>query len=211
MDTTNNFSKRANLVVSIQNSNQPFLSHCFNWNQCHISQFATTATTTTPITKTKTVVFPWIVTTKNRFRTMSTDTNNDEVEKAKVAAEAYESSDKDGAGPATVFDKLLSKEWNSDVVYEDDIAYAFRDIAPQAPVHILVIPKHRDGLVKLSKARENQKDILGHLMYVAQQIGKQECPNGFRIVINDGKDGAQSVYHLHLHILGGRQLAWPPG
>lgn len=135
----------------------------------------------------------------------------DEVAAAKAAAIAYESSDTDGAGAATVFDKLLSKEWPSDVVYEDEIAYAFRDITPQAPVHILVIPKNRDGLVKLSEAREDQKDVLGHLMYIAQKIGKKECPNGFRIVINDGKDGAQSVYHLHLHILGGRELKWPPG
>ncbi len=85
------------------------------------------------------------------------------------------------------------------------------DINPQAPVHIIVIPKHRDGLTKLSNARENQKDILGHLMYVAQSVGKKECPDGFRIVINDGEHGAQSVYHLHLHVLGGRQMEWPPG
>ena len=85
------------------------------------------------------------------------------------------------------------------------------DINPQAPVHILVIPKNRDGLTKLSNAREDQKDILGHLMFVAQSVGKKECPNGFRIVINDGEEGAQSVYHLHVHVLGGRQMEWPPG
>lgn len=85
------------------------------------------------------------------------------------------------------------------------------DINPQAPVHIIVIPKHRDGLTKLSNARENQKDVLGHLLYVAQNVGKKECPDGFRIVINDGEHGAQSVYHLHLHVMGGRQMKWPPG
>ena len=85
------------------------------------------------------------------------------------------------------------------------------DINPQAPVHIIVIPKRRDGLTKLSNARENQKDVLGHLLYVAQNVGKKECPDGFRIVINDGEHGAQSVYHLHLHVLGGRQMGWPPG
>lgn len=85
------------------------------------------------------------------------------------------------------------------------------DINPQAPVHILVIPKNRDGLTMLSNAREDQKDILGHLLFVAQSVGKKECPNGFRLVINDGEHGAQSVYHLHIHVLGGRQMEWPPG
>lgn len=102
--------------------------------------------------------------------------NNDEVAKAQEAAEAYEASDKDGAGPATIFDKILSKEWNSDKVYEDETVYAFRDINPQAPTHIIVIPKQRDGLVKLSNAREDQEEKLGHLLFVAQQIGKAECP-----------------------------------
>ena len=78
-------------------------------------------------------------------------------------------------------------------------------------MHFLVIPKHRDGLTQLSKARPDQQSVLGHLLYVAQQVGQQECPDGFRVVINDGSDGAQSVYHLHVHVLGGRQLEWPPG
>mmetsp|Transcript_19544 Transcript_19544/g.32452 ORF Transcript_19544/g.32452 Transcript_19544/m.32452 type:complete len:193 (+) Transcript_19544:46-624(+) len=136
---------------------------------------------------------------------------SDEVNKAKAAAAEYKSSDTDGAGPATVFDKILSGEWKSDKVYEDDTAYAFRDITPQAPVHILVIPKERNGLTQLTKARADQEGLLGHLLNVAQQVGKKECPDGFRIVINDGEHGAQSVYHLHLHVLGGRQLSWPPG
>ena len=135
---------------------------------------------------------------------------SDEVAKAKEAAKAFDLSSSDGAGPDTVFDKLLSGEWASDKVYEDDKAFAFRDVSPQAPVHILVIPKKRDGLVSLSKAREDQKEILGHLIYVAQEIGKKECPKGFRLVINDGEEGAQSVFHLHIHILGGRQMNWPP-
>lgn len=136
---------------------------------------------------------------------------SDEVTKAAEAAKAYDSSDKDGAGPATVFDKILSKEWSSDMVYEDETVYAFRDINPQAPIHIIVIPKERDGLTKLSNAREDQEGLLGHLLYASQKIGKEECPEGFRLVINDGKDGAQSVYHLHVHIMGGRQMKWPPG
>jgi len=137
--------------------------------------------------------------------------SSDEVEKAKVAAEEYKLSSGDGAGPDTAFDNILSGKWPSEKVHEDDLALAFRDITPQAPVHILIIPKNRDGLVKLSNAREDQKDILGHLMYVAQMVGKKECPDGFRVVINDGEHGAQSVYHLHLHVLGGRQMNWPPG
>ena len=125
--------------------------------------------------------------------------------------EGYTLSSNDNSGPDTVFDKLMSGEWKSDKVYEDDKAYAFRDVNPQAPVHILVIPKVRDGLVRLSKARSDQKEILGHLMYVAQEIGKKECPDGFRVVINDGENGQQTVFHLHLHVIGGRQLKWPPG
>mmetsp|Transcript_35453 Transcript_35453/g.85536 ORF Transcript_35453/g.85536 Transcript_35453/m.85536 type:complete len:194 (-) Transcript_35453:225-806(-) len=136
---------------------------------------------------------------------------SDEVAAAKAAAAEYKSSENDGAGPATAFDNILSGKWPSDKVHEDDLALAFRDITPQAPKHILVIPKNRDGLTKLSNAREDQKDILGHLLYVAQSVGKKECPDGFRIVINDGEHGAQSVYHLHVHVLGGRQMGWPPG
>jgi len=120
-------------------------------------------------------------------------------------------SSDDNAGPDTVFDNILSGKWSSQKVYEDEKAFAFRDINPQAPVHILVIPKVRDGLVQLSKARSDQKELLGHLLYVAQEVGKKECPNGFRIVINDGKEGQQTVFHLHLHVIGGRQLSWPPG
>ena len=139
------------------------------------------------------------------------DESTVEKQDGESAVSGYKISSEDNAGPATVVDKILSGEWSSNKVYEDDKAFAFRDINPQAPVHILVIPKHRDGLVQLSMARSDQKDLLGHLMYVAQEVGKKECPNGFRVVINDGGDGQQTVFHLHLHILGGRQLTWPPG
>ena len=145
------------------------------------------------------------------FTTYRSMSSSDEVQKAKEAAASYQASSLDEAGPDTVFDKVLSGEWSSNKVYEDELVYAFTDISPQAPVHILVIPKKRDGLTKLSHATESQKDILGHLMFVAQKVGKENCPNGFRVVINDGEEGAQSVYHLHLHVLGGRQMNWPPG
>jgi histidine triad (HIT) family protein len=90
---------------------------------------------------------------------------------------------------------------------------AFRDINPQAPVHIILIPKDKNGLNRLSSAKEHHKELLGHLMLAAAQVAKQEnlVQGGYRFVINDGPNGCQSVYHLHIHIIGGRQLAWPPG
>lgn len=114
-------------------------------------------------------------------------------------------------GAPTIFDKIISKEIPANIIYEDESALAFRDISPQAPTHFLVIPKVRSGLTQLSKATEEHKMILGHCLYVAQLVAKKECPDGFRVVINDGKEGCQSVYHLHLHVLGGKQLSWPPG
>ncbi|EEE55566.1 hypothetical protein OsJ_03841 [Oryza sativa Japonica Group] len=133
------------------------------------------------------------------------------------------------AGPSdgpTIFDKILRKEIPSQVVYEDEkFAFqnrglkggavqtlAFRDISPQAPVHIIIIPKVKDGLSRLSKAEERHVEVMGHLLYAAKTIAKQEnLDDGFRIVINDGPNGCQSVYHLHIHLLGGRQMNWPPG
>ncbi|WCJ28683.1 Adenosine 5'-monophosphoramidase HINT1 [Euphorbia peplus] len=112
----------------------------------------------------------------------------------------------------TIFDKIINKEIPSKVVYEDDKVLAFRDITPQAPTHILIIPKVKDGLTGLSKAEERHCDILGRLLYTAKLVAKQEgLEDGFRIVINDGPSGCQSVYHIHVHLLGGRQMNWPPG
>eukprot|EP00199_Chlamydomonas_sp_CCMP681_P005047 CAMPEP_0119107238 /NCGR_PEP_ID=MMETSP1180-20130426/9594_1 /TAXON_ID=3052 ORGANISM="Chlamydomonas cf sp, Strain CCMP681" /NCGR_SAMPLE_ID=MMETSP1180 /ASSEMBLY_ACC=CAM_ASM_000741 /LENGTH=133 /DNA_ID=CAMNT_0007092699 /DNA_START=95 /DNA_END=496 /DNA_ORIENTATION=+ len=117
----------------------------------------------------------------------------------------------DSEGP-TIFDKIVSKQIPANIIYEDDQALAFRDIAPQAPVHFLVIPKKRNGLTRLSKADESHKALLGHLLWVAQHVAVQEkLEPGFRVVINDGPEGCQSVYHLHLHVFGGKQLSWPPG
>mmetsp|Transcript_69922 Transcript_69922/g.214465 ORF Transcript_69922/g.214465 Transcript_69922/m.214465 type:complete len:200 (-) Transcript_69922:74-673(-) len=127
-----------------------------------------------------------------------------EVERAAAAAQAGEDT-----APRTVFDRVLAS--NQDWVHQDDLCVAFNDINPQAPVHILVIPRDRDGLTQMSKARQDQAGILGHLMMVASRLGASKCPQGFRIVVNDGKEGAQSVYHLHVHVLGGRQMGWPPG
>ena len=112
----------------------------------------------------------------------------------------------------TIFDKIISKEIPANIIYEDDQCLAFRDINPQGPTHFLVIPKMHDGLTQLSKATEEHKPLLGHLLYTAHVVAKQEnLSNGYRVVINDGVDGDQSVYHLHLHVIGGRQMTWPPG
>ncbi|MCL7049779.1 hypothetical protein MKW94_008457 [Papaver nudicaule] len=111
-----------------------------------------------------------------------------------------------------VFDKIISKEIPSTIVYEDDKVLAFRDINPQAPVHVVLIPKFRDGLTELGKAEPRHSEILGHLLYTAKVVAEKEgILDGFRVVVNNGPGGCQSVYHLHLHVLGGRQLKWPPG
>jgi len=111
----------------------------------------------------------------------------------------------------TVFAKIARGEIPSDEVYSDEEFYAFRDINPQAPTHILVIP--RKPIPKISDAAEEDEGLLGRLLLVANRIADQEglTRDGFRYVINCGKSGGQEVYHLHLHILGGRAMTWPPG
>lgn len=112
----------------------------------------------------------------------------------------------------TIFDKIISREIPSTIVYEDERVLAFRDINPQAPVHVLVIPKLRDGLTQLGKAERSHEGILGSLLHAAKIVAEKEgIVDGFRVVINNGPSACQSVYHLHLHVLGGRQMKWPPG
>lgn len=112
----------------------------------------------------------------------------------------------------SIFDLIVKRKIPSTIVYEDDQVMAFRDITPQAPVHIVLVPKQRDGLTRLLNADERHKAILGHLMWAASHIARQEhLEDGWRLVVNDGVNGSQSVYHLHLHILGGRKMGWPPG
>jgi histidine triad (HIT) family protein len=114
------------------------------------------------------------------------------------------------SAPETLFSKIIRREIPADIVYEDDLALAFRDIHPQAPVHILVIPKK--AIPKLADATPEDQVILGHLLLTVKAIAAQEgLTNGYRVVINTGDDGGQTVYHLHLHLLGGRSLQWPPG
>ena len=117
------------------------------------------------------------------------------------------------AEEVTIFDKIVAKEIPATIIYEDEQCLAFRDIAPVAKTHFLVIPKNRDGLTGISKAEERHKQLLGHLMVVCAKVAKQEglAESGYRTVINDGKEGCQSVYHLHIHVIGGQQLSWPPG
>ena len=101
-------------------------------------------------------------------------------------------------------------------MHEDDKCLAFRDISPVAPTHVLVIPKHREGLTQLRHADAEHQDILGHLLVVAAKVAQDEGftadgEGGYRIVINDGAQAAQSVFHLHVHVIGGRDMTWPPG
>merc|ERR1712018_479843 len=110
----------------------------------------------------------------------------------------------------TIFSKIINKTIPADIIYEDDKCMAFRDANPQAPVHFLVIPK--TFIPQVSKAKEEDAQLLGHLLYTASAVAKTEkLEEGYRVIINDGKHGAQSVYHLHLHVMGGRQMSWPPG
>ena len=110
----------------------------------------------------------------------------------------------------TIFGKIIRREIPSDIVYEDDLALAFKDINPQAPTHILLIPKK--PIPRISDAASEDQALLGHLLWTVKQVAeKAGLSNGYRVVINNGADGGQTVDHLHLHILGDRQMKWPPG
>ncbi|MCB9669970.1 MAG: histidine triad nucleotide-binding protein [Alphaproteobacteria bacterium] len=111
----------------------------------------------------------------------------------------------------TIFKKIIDREIPADIVYEDDLALAFRDVSPQAPVHVLVIPK--EEIARVGDASREQSALLGHLLWVAAEVARQEgiAGSGYRVVTNNGRDGGQSVDHLHLHVLGGRPMGWPPG
>jgi len=113
-------------------------------------------------------------------------------------------------GGDTIFGKIVRKELPADILYEDDRVMAIKDVNPQAPEHFLVLPKK--PITQLSAADDSDEPLLGHMLTTARKVAKTRgLDNGFRVVINEGKDGAQSVYHLHLHVLGKRQMSWPPG
>jgi histidine triad (HIT) family protein len=111
---------------------------------------------------------------------------------------------------STIFSKIIRREIPADIVYEDELCMAFRDVNPQAPVHVLVIPKKE--IPRLADATDEDQAVLGHLMIAAGKIARQlGVDNAFRLVTNNGAAAGQSVFHLHLHILAGRPFHWPPG
>ncbi len=111
----------------------------------------------------------------------------------------------------TIFERIIAREIPADIVYEDEQCLAFRDISPQAPNHILIIPKR--VIPRLGEATATDAPLLGHMLIVAGRIADAEGvkESGFRLVINHGPDGGETVPHLHMHLLGGRPLTWPPG
>ena len=109
----------------------------------------------------------------------------------------------------TIFQKIIDREIPADIVYEDDEALAFRDIQPQAPVHVLIIPKK--PIANIAAMESSDAALVGRLFLVARRIAAAEGLEDFRIVTNSGAGAGQSVFHLHLHLLGGRAMSWPPG
>lgn len=109
----------------------------------------------------------------------------------------------------TLFGKIINREIDADIIYEDDQALAFRDINPQAPTHFLVVPKKE--IAKLSDAEDGDQALLGHLLLVARKVAAREGLEDFRLNINNGPGASQTIFHLHVHVLGGRTFSWPPG
>ncbi len=110
----------------------------------------------------------------------------------------------------TIFQRIIDREIPSQSVFEDELCYAFRDINPQAPTHILIVPKK--PIPRLAEANLMEQSLLGHLLLTAARIARSEkIERGYRVVINNGADGGETVPHLHVHLLAGRPLGWPPG
>ena len=110
----------------------------------------------------------------------------------------------------SIFEKMMAGRIPARMAHQDDYCIAIHDINPQAPVHLLIIPRKR--IYRIGSAVENDREVLGHLLLVARDLAREmELENGFRIVINNGPDGGETVPHLHVHLLGGRALTWPPG
>ena len=111
----------------------------------------------------------------------------------------------------TLFEKIIARELQSSIVYEDDLVVAFRDIRPQAPVHVLVVP--RKPIPRMAEAKPEDRQVLGHLLLKAAEVANKLglAQSGFRLVFNNGPDAGEAVPHLHCHVLGGRHLGWPPG
>jgi histidine triad (HIT) family protein len=110
----------------------------------------------------------------------------------------------------TLFEKIAAREVRANIVFEDDLVIAFRDVYPQAPVHVLLVPKK--AIPRIAEAAPDDHKLLGHLLLKAAEVAAQlGMKNGYRLVINSGPDGGETIPHLHVHILGGRHMAWPPG
>jgi histidine triad (HIT) family protein len=110
----------------------------------------------------------------------------------------------------TVFEKIIAREIPAKIIWEDDDAVVFHDVNPQAPVHVLIVPKK--VIPRLTDAKEDDRALLGKLLLVARDVAKKlQLSSGYRVVINSGPDAGESVPHLHVHLLGKRALAWPPG
>ena len=110
----------------------------------------------------------------------------------------------------SIFEKIINRDIPAEIVFEDEICIVIRDIEPQAPVHCLIIPKKKIERISLSK--DSDQTTLGHLLLIARKIATDEkLDSGFRIIINNGHEGGESVPHLHVHLMGGRQMKWPPG
>ena len=110
----------------------------------------------------------------------------------------------------TIFGKIIERKIPADIVYEDELCLAFRDVNPQAPTHVLIIP--RKEVARLADAGQEDQAMLGHLLLAANRIACQlGVDNAFRLVVNNGAGAGQSVFHLHLHLLAGRPFHWPPG
>jgi histidine triad (HIT) family protein len=110
----------------------------------------------------------------------------------------------------TIFGKIIRREIPAQIVYEDDQCLAFRDINPQAPVHVLIIPKR--AIAQIEQITPEDAALVGHLVWAATEVARREgLTEGYRLVINNGPQGGQTVYHLHLHLMGGRAMGWPPG
>lgn len=111
----------------------------------------------------------------------------------------------------TLFEKIIDREIPAAIVYEDDLVVAFRDIKPQAPTHVLIVP--RKPIPRMSEAKPEDQQVLGHLLLKAAEVADKLglTQSGFRLVFNNGPDAGEAVPHLHCHILGGRHLGWPPG
>ncbi|MGP4845236.1 histidine triad nucleotide-binding protein [Marinobacter sp. 1Y8] len=110
----------------------------------------------------------------------------------------------------TIFDKIINREIPADIVYEDDVSLAFRDINPQAPVHLLIIPKKQ--IATINDIESDDRELVGHLFVVANKLAKDMgfADDGYRVVMNCNEQAGQTVFHIHLHLLAGKPLGWPP-